>query len=142
MVLIVGDDPDANELMSRILTAEGYRTAKVGSPDETLQRVGELLPRCIVLNLSTGGVGSNLKVLESIRSSGDGKISSTRVVLIARSANNRVFSFQSGVDEFIVRPFHADDLIDRVDASILRPDQDRSTHRRNMLDRKVSDVPA
>lgn len=130
MVLVVGDDAGSNELLSRLLNARGFRTAKATTPEEAMSRVGELLPRCVILDLAAGGIGSNLRVLESIRASGDRKISQTRVVLVARSTNNRGFSFQSGVDAFLVRPFHADELVEAVDESLKRLPEDRADFRR------------
>ena len=39
-------------------------------------------------------------------------MSTARVVLCAASPKNRTFSFQSGADAFLVRPFHLDELTD------------------------------
>ena len=56
-----------------------------------------------------------------------------RLVLIANEAKNRAFSWQSGVDAFVVRPFHVDELLSEVDAVLARPEDERLTHRRKML---------
>ena len=48
----------------------------------------------------------------SIRSHEDLRVSTARVVLCAASPKNRTFSFQSGADAFLVRPFHLDELTD------------------------------
>jgi DNA-binding response OmpR family regulator len=60
-------------------------------------------------------------------------VAQIRLVLIANEAKNRAFSWQSGVDAFVVRPFHVDELLSEVDAVLARPEDERLTHRRKML---------
>ena len=132
-VLIVNDERDACELLVRFLGHAGYRTRGAHSDVEAISTIHNQLPRCVVLDMTTGGVGSSLKILDQIRTSGDRRISSARVVLCASSPKNRSFSFQSGADAFVVRPFHLDDLIDHVTDVIDRPHDERAKHRRDEL---------
>ena len=89
---------------------------------------------CVVLDLSTGGIGANLKLLDTIRSSLQSTVSGVRVVLVAQQTSNRMFSWQAGIDAFLVRPFHADELIAQVSEVLSRPDNERARHRRRELD--------
>lgn len=132
-VLIVNDERDACELLVRFLGHAGYRTRGAHSDVEAISTIHNQLPRCVVLDMTTGGVGSSLKILDQIRTSGDRRISSARVVLCASSPKNRSFSFQSGADAFVVRPFHLDDLIEHVADVIDRPHDERARHRRDEL---------
>jgi CheY-like chemotaxis protein len=119
----------------RILGAAGYRATGAHDDMEVVAQMLQHLPRCVVLDMRDGGVGSNLKILDQIRSHDDHRISSARVVLCAPSPKNRGFSFQSGADAFVVRPFHADDLIAHVADVIARPHEERARHRRDELGR-------
>ena len=132
-VLIVNDDHDACELLVRFLSHAGFRTSGAHSDLEAISAVHQHLPRCVVLDMTTGGVGSSLKILDQIRSHQDRRISSARVVLCASSPKNRSFSFQSGADAFVVRPFHLADLIDHVSDVLARPQDERARHRRDEL---------
>jgi DNA-binding response OmpR family regulator len=132
-VLIVNDDHDACELLVRLVGHAGFRTVGAHSDLEATGIIHDELPRCVVLDMTTGGVGSSLKVLDEIRSSDDRRISSARVVLCASSPKNRSFSFQSGADAFIVRPFHLTDLVDHINDVIQRPQEERARHRRDEL---------
>jgi DNA-binding response OmpR family regulator len=132
-VLIVNDERDACELLVRLVGHAGFRTFGAHSDLEAATIVHEELPRCVVLDMTTGGVGSSLKILDELRSSEDRRISSTRVVLCASSPKNRSFSFQSGADAFVVRPFHLQDLIDHVNDVLDRPNDERARHRREEL---------
>jgi len=134
-VLVVNEDPSACEMLVRMLTAKGYRGIGATNGDDATGRIAADLPRCIVLDLVAGGIGGSLKVLDSIRSHEDLRISTARVVLCAASPRNRSFSFQSGADSFLVRPFHLDELVDQIRDVLGRVHEDRARHRRDELDR-------
>jgi DNA-binding response OmpR family regulator len=134
-VLIVNDDPAACEMVVRMVGSKGYRALGVTSADEVVGRVVDELPRCVVLDLDAGGIGTSLKVLDAIRSHEDHRVSSARVVLCAASPKNRSFSFQSGADAFLVRPFHLDELTEQVADVLARAHEERARHRRDELAR-------
>jgi CheY-like chemotaxis protein len=135
MVMVVNEHPDACEMLARLLSTKGYRTIGATSPEDVTGRVAIDLPRCIVLDLESGGMGTSLKVLDLIRSHEDPRVSGARVVLCAASPKNRAFSFQSGADSFVLRPFHLDELAAEVADVLARPDKDRARHRRDELAR-------
>ena len=132
-VLIVNDERDACDLLVRFLSLAGFRTAGACSELEAMSAIYDELPRCVVLDMTTGGVGSSLAILDQIRSHDDRRINSARVVLCASSPKNRSFSFESGADAFVVRPFHLEDLVAHVNDVIERPQEERARHRRDEL---------
>ena len=132
-VLIVNDDPAACEMLVRMVGTKGYTSIGATSPNEATGRIAEELPRCIVLDLDAGGIGTSLKVLDTIRSHDDLRVSTARVVLCAASPKNRTFSFQSGADAFLVRPFHLDELTEQIADVLARAHEDRARHRRDEL---------
>ncbi len=132
-VLIVNDERDACELLVRFLALAGFRTSGATSDLEAITILHEELPRCVVLDMTTGGVGSSLAILDQIRSHDDRRINSARVVLCASSPKNRSFSFESGADAFVVRPFHLEDLIEHVTDVLERPQEERARNRRDEL---------
>jgi DNA-binding response OmpR family regulator len=134
-VLIVNDDDGARELLARIVRNAGFRTSSVATHDEALAAAIDLLPRCIVLDIRSGGIGSNLKLLDVIRGSDDVRISSARAVIIADTPKNRAFSFQSGTDAFVIRPYRAEELLEQIADVVKRPDVERARHRRDELAR-------
>ena len=134
-VLVVNDDPAACEMVVRMVSSKGYRALGATSADEVIGRVVDELPRCIVLDLDAGGIGTSLKVLDTIRSHEDHRVSTARVVLCAASPKNRSFSFQSGADAFLVRPFHLDELTEQIADVLGRAHEERARHRRDELAR-------
>jgi two-component system, OmpR family, response regulator len=134
-VLVVNDEPDACEMLVRLLRPQGFRTDGAHSPDEAMSVVADQLPRCVVLDMASGGIGSGLRTLDQIRTHDDRRISTARVVLTAASPRNRLFSFQSGADAFLVRPFHLDELVAHIRDVLERPNDERARHRRDQLAR-------
>lgn len=134
-VLIVNDDPDACTMLVRMIGYRGYRALGATTSHQANVRINDDLPRCIVLDLSVGGIGTSLKLLDSIRSHPDRRINTARVVLCAASPKNRTFSFQSGADSFVVRPFHLDDLLAQIADVLARPHDAGARHRRDELAR-------
>lgn len=133
-ILVVNDDEGACELLSRLLVRGGHRVQRAHNADQALAQLGVGRVDCVVLDLATGGIGANLKLLDTIRSSMSRELSSVRVVLVAQQTSNRMFSWQAGIDAFLVRPFHADELLAQVSEVLARPDADRARHRRRELD--------
>ena len=134
-VLVVNDDPAACEMLVRMVGSKGYHAIGATTPDEANWRIADDLPRCIVLDLVSGGIGTSLKLLDLIRSHEDLRVSTARVVLCAASPKNRAFSFQSGADSFLVRPFHLDELTEQIADVLARAHEARARHRRDELAR-------
>jgi DNA-binding response OmpR family regulator len=130
-ILVVNDDQDAAELLVRVLVSAGYRAAATIGERDVMPALFSQLPRCVVLDLSS--VSASLKVLDTLRGNDDRRIATARVVLCAPSAQNRSFSYQSGADAFLVRPFHAGELLDLVEDVLSRAENERSRHRRQQL---------
>ena len=59
---------------------------------------------------------------------------STRVVLIIDTPKQQLFTWQSGVDDVLLRPFNASEMVELVIAAALRPDGDRPLYRRQNID--------
>ena len=135
MVLIVNSDPDACEMLVRMVGSRGHRAIGATTGDEATGRIVNELPRCVVLDLDANGIGTSLKVLDTIRSHDDLRVSTARVVLCALSAKNRSFSYQSGADGFVVRPFHVNDLVEQISTVLTRANEDRPRHRRDEIAR-------
>jgi DNA-binding response OmpR family regulator len=132
-ILLVTDDADACELLARILEGAGYPVDRAYDHVGAIAQVTSAPPSGLVLDLSVGGIGANLKLLDAIRTHNDPTVAGARVVLVARQAQNQLFSWQSGVDAFLVRPFHANELLHHVADVLARPDEQRARHRRDQL---------
>jgi DNA-binding response OmpR family regulator len=133
-ILVVNDDEDSCELLCRLLENAGHSVVRAHNSEQAMGQLSVGRIDCMVLDLATGGIGQNLKLLDTIRTSMSRNVSGVRVVLVAQQTSNRMFSWQAGIDAFIVRPFHASELLAQVAEVLGRSDEERARHRRRELD--------
>ncbi len=128
-VLVVNDDEDVCELVCRVLQSKGglvaFRAHSSGDAIEELEAHKDAID--VVILDFTGGTASSFAVLESIRQRTD--IGSPAVIILATTTANRVLAFDSGVDEYVTRPFHADDFVATVTTVIGRTPDEREEYR-------------
>lgn len=131
-ILVVDDDPNGRELIARILESAGWKADRCSSEGEALVQLGAAQPpyKAVVVDF-TSGTTSSVQLLGAIR--GRDEIAGLPVVLLTTSTDGQVFAWQSGVDGFLVRPFHADDLINEVYAVLSRTPSEREEYRTEKL---------
>ena len=66
-------------------------------------------------------------MLEAIRRRPE--LGNPAVIIVATTTANRVLAFDSGVDEFVTRPFHADDFLTAVNIVLARTPEEREAYR-------------
>ena len=116
-ILVVDDDAPIRRMLSRTLAAEGY--AVEASPDggDALASVERSMPDLVVLDLTMPGL-DGLSVARRLRDKGLGL---PILMLTARDAvPDRVAGLDSGADDYLVKPFAAEELIARVRALLRR----------------------
>jgi DNA-binding response OmpR family regulator len=127
-VLVVNDDEDACELLCRVVSHSGAVAFRAHSPDGALEELGEHLAsvQAVVLDFSRG-TATSFSVLESIRQRDD--LGNPCVMIIANTDANRSLAFDSGVDEFLTRPFHVDEFTSTLGQMLGRTQEEREAHR-------------
>lgn len=138
-LLVVNDDPDGCELIARLLERHGWEAVRAHSHTDAMQRINHPGPdpdeavHGALVDFSSGGTASNLKLLDSIRH-GEPQARGLPVIILAGSSQNWTFAYQSGADAYLVRPFHADDLTSAVAAVLARSPEERAAYRRSQLE--------
>jgi DNA-binding response OmpR family regulator len=127
-VLVVNDDEDACELLCRVVSQSGAVAFRAHSADGAIDELSEHLASVqgVVLDLSRGTAAS-IPVLETIRHRGD--LGNPGVMIIATTEANRALAFESGVDEFLTRPFHVDEFTSTLGQMLARSPDERDAHR-------------
>lgn len=135
-ILVVDDNPDAARLLAKLFRRVGYEVAEVSDHQVALiTLLNEPAPiSAVIASFSTSGNGSCLKLLDAIRHTPEPKVNMQRVVLVLDTARQQMFSWQSGADEIVLRPYRAEDLLRLVASTIERPDSERPTYRRQKID--------
>jgi DNA-binding response OmpR family regulator len=128
-VLVVNEDSDAGRLLARHMERSGFRACTTDDHLSTLQQLTEAVPRCVVIDLTDSNVGSFLRTLDVIRGHQDPRIADSRVVVSATDTKHRWLSFRSGADEYLVRPYRAEELTEVVSEALSRPQEERLRRR-------------
>jgi two-component system, OmpR family, KDP operon response regulator KdpE len=116
LVLVIEDDKGIQDVLRILFESSGFRvvasdTARMGENDARLHR-----PDVIVVDLALPD-GDGVNVIQAIRAWSPVPI----IVLSARTAEaERVRAFESGADDYVVKPFSAPELIARIRAILRR----------------------
>jgi two-component system response regulator MprA len=116
-ILVVDDDAPIRRMLSRTLTAEGY--AVEASPDggTALAAVERSAPDLVVLDVAMPGV-DGLAVARRLRDKG---LAVPILFLTARDGvPDRVAGLDAGGDDYLVKPFAAEELLARIRALLRR----------------------
>ena len=116
-VLVVEDDGPIRRMLERTLAAEGYRVSSVGDGGSALAAIERSVPDLVVLDLGLPGL-DGLAVSRRLRDRG---LALPILVLTARDAvADRVAGLDAGADDYLVKPFAAEELLARVRALLRR----------------------
>jgi DNA-binding response OmpR family regulator len=129
-VLVVSDDPDAGELLSRLLERDGWPVGLA------ISGAGGLTALCdadgwyavVVVELDAAPA---MQLLASIRDTP--AVAGTRVILCAGPYANRGGAWIAGTDGYLVHPFGAAHFLAEVAAVVARPDSERHDHRQRQI---------
>tara|TARA_R110002096_G_scaffold208094_6_gene394609 strand:+ start:3898 stop:5292 length:1395 start_codon:yes stop_codon:yes gene_type:complete len=109
-ILIVDDEADIRELVSGILSDEGYDTRAAADSDGVLQALEQRMPSLVVLDIWLQGSRlDGLEVLDVISE----RYPDLPVVIISGHGNieTAVSAIKKGAYDFVEKPFKADRLI-------------------------------
>jgi len=137
-ILVVEDDPAIVSLVSLGLLYEQYEVITTDNGLKGLQLFEEQKPDVVILDWLLPGM-DGIKVCRMIRAQSDVPI----IMITARDAiQDRVSGLETGADDYIVKPFHIDELIARVHARLRRrlPEDTALTFQDLSLDPKTYEV--
>ena len=134
-LLVVADDDAALELVARLLEQATYAVERSSEHAEAVKmlRYGDATYSGVIVDFHGGGTSSSLKLLDAVRHLDDKARSQVPVMILTGTDTNRVFAWQSGADAFLVRPFHATEMVDEVHEMLERTDSEREQHRREQM---------
>jgi len=116
-VLVVDDDPQLREALTRALELDGYAVATAGNGVKALESVTEQRPDVMVLDVMMPYVGG-LDVCRTLRARKDRL---PILVLTARDeVGDRVAGLDAGADDYLTKPFALEELRARLRALLRR----------------------
>jgi two-component system response regulator MprA len=116
-VLLVDDDASIRRMLQRTLVAEGYAVTAAADGGAALAAVERSLPDVIVLDVTMPGL-DGLAVTGRLRAKA---LAVPILLLTARDAlEDRVRGLDAGADDYLVKPFAAEELVARLRALLRR----------------------
>lgn len=116
-VLVVEDDPNVGEVVSRYLIREGFEAPIVRNGLEALERQTNEGSDLVILDLMLPGI-DGLEIARRMRASGD---TTPIIILTARqSESDVVLGLGLGADDYVAKPFSPAELVARVQAVLRR----------------------
>jgi DNA-binding NarL/FixJ family response regulator len=118
-VLIVDDDEAYRELVTGLLHRAGYVTDEASSGEHALAIAGDERPACVLLDVLLPGV-SGYEVCRELR---DHYGEALPIIFVSGERPepaDRVAGLLVGGDDYVLKPFDADELIARVRRNIAR----------------------
>jgi DNA-binding response OmpR family regulator len=115
-ILVIEDDMEINQLVTRYLSKEGYQTDGVYNGKEALSNLSKYEYHLIILDLMLPKVDGQ-EVLRIVRQ----KKTIPVIILSAKDSEvDKISSLELGADDYITKPFTIGELIARVKAQLRR----------------------
>jgi two-component system, OmpR family, KDP operon response regulator KdpE len=115
-VLIVDDEPQIRRVLRTTLSSQGYTVVEARSGEEALEQIRSERIDLILLDVNLPEM-SGLDTCREIRRSKDVPI----IMLTVRdSERDKVQALDAGADDYVVKPFGADELMARIRAALRR----------------------
>ncbi len=116
-ILLVDDDNRMTNALRRTLAYAGYQVSIASNGEGALSIVRIRPPDLVILDLMLPGI-DGLEVCRRLRSAGDDM---AVLMLTARdTVVDRVAGFETGTDDYLVKPFALEELLARVKALLRR----------------------
>lgn len=115
-ILIAEDDPKIRDIIKTYSAAQGYRITEACNGKEALARLSEATFDAVILDVMMPYI-DGWTVLRELR-----QTSKTPVILLTARGEeyDRLFGFELGVDDYVVKPFSPKELMARLKVVLRR----------------------
>lgn len=118
-ILVVDDEPDTITLLKHIFINDGFNVAGALSGKEAIKKINDINPSIVILDLLMPEMDGK-QTLDAIRKINDIPV----IVLSAVNQKEEIVSLlQSGVDDYITKPFNSAEVTARVHAVLRRAEK-------------------
>src|ERR1700688_1942674 len=119
-ILVVDDEPQIRRVLRATLSSNGYEVIEAKSGQEAIEMVVTERPELILLDVNMPGM-SGFEACSKIRMSFGGPII---MVTVRDAEQDKVVAFDSGADDYVVKPFGVSELLARIRAALRRSSPD------------------
>jgi two-component system phosphate regulon response regulator PhoB len=114
-VMLVEDEPEIREMLSFALTRAGFTTVGAASAEEALQLLDGPLPGVVIIDWMLPGA-SGIELARRLRR--DELFAELPLIMLTARGEeaDKLKGFESGIDDYITKPFSPKELIARIRA--------------------------
>jgi len=119
-LLVVEDDPIMTKVLNRLFTSERYEVKNACTIGEGFESCSRELPDIVLLDVNLPD-GNGLDLCRKIKDTP--RLKHIPVVMLtgdATSVENKVQGLESGAEDYILKPFIAEELLARISGIIKR----------------------
>lgn len=118
-ILLVEDEPDIRDMLNFALSRAGFQVWEAETAEDALQKLDGLLPSMLIIDWMLPGI-SGVDLARRLRR--DKHTAQLPIIMLTARGEeaDKLKSFESGVDDYIVKPFSPRELIARVKALLRR----------------------
>jgi two-component system response regulator MprA len=116
-IVVVEDDRGVREMLSAVLTSEGYEVSVHADGESVLEDPTAMGAGLVILDVGLPGV-DGFGVCDSLRRAG--RTGAVLMLTARHEITDRVKGLDAGADDYLVKPFALDELLARVRAALRR----------------------
>ena len=134
LISFIDDDEFIQRMLRDTLELDGYRTSISGSAEECYRKLGTEIPHLFVIDIILPGQ-DGIQLCKNLRKQPLTRY--TPIIMLSSKARvqDRIIGLEAGADDYLVKPFHLDELLARIKA-ILR----RGSREITVVDKSVSET--
>src|SRR3954470_18481369 len=131
-VLVVDDDPDIRGMLAFLMEDEGHHVRVAADGEAGLRALMDCAPDCLIVDMMMPRL-DGLGLLKARRQ--NGLAPETRVIILTCKTGERdyVRGWELGADEYLTKPFDAEEVVTRVAELLAMLPADLAAHRRAEL---------
>ena len=115
-ILVVDDEPQIRRVLRATLSMRGYGVMEARNGEEAIATVLRERPDLILLDVNMPEMSGH-EACGRVRSSFAGPII---MVTVCSSVQDKIRAFDSGADDYVVKPFSMEELLVRIQAALRR----------------------
>lgn len=115
-ILVADPQPEYQALLQKVLEERGYRVDLAGDGSTALDMVQVINPDLVVVDRNLPGL-DGIMITQGIR-----RWSSVPIIMVSSRSHpeDLIHAFQTGVDDYLKKPFLMDEILARIEANIRR----------------------
>ncbi len=112
-IMIVDDDNLVTQLLEKLLAIDGYETASVNDSSTAIEIAGYVKPDLFLLDLMMPQP-DGFKLCRMLRQTMEFATTPIIIVTALDDSDSRAVAFGAGANDYITKPFHPDELSERI----------------------------